>query len=46
MTDLTVLCDVCGAPAGTVDARLLSDHLVRVDPDPRQLTDLHRCEGA
>jgi hypothetical protein len=45
VTALTVLCDECGLPAGTVDARLISDSLVLVDPDPARLIDTHNCEG-
>jgi hypothetical protein len=45
VTDLTVLCDRCGLPAGTVDARLISDSLVLVDPDPARQLDTHHCKG-
>jgi hypothetical protein len=45
VTDLTVLCARCGLPAGIVDARLISDSLVLVDPDPARQLNTHNCEG-
>ncbi|MFC5676032.1 hypothetical protein [Aeromicrobium endophyticum] len=42
---MTVLCGKCGRPAGPVDARLISNSLVLVDPDPARQLDTHHCEG-